>query len=231
MSAASDPVLELRAAACAAAAPGLSLSFARGTFTVLTGEPGSGRAALLRLLGLLDAPATGEVLLEGRPTAALREPERDELRSQRCGFLFTAPFLLATFTVVENVAMPLFKISHVNPEEARVRTDRLLDFVGLTSVAQDPAGTLAPFEQHAVSLARALANDPAIITVESLETSLSPDEAARFTGLLQRTCGHFGVTVIATAPTDFAAATADRVIELANGAVVRDSLLTSEPLG
>src|SRR4029079_16365384 len=97
MSAPPDPVLELRHATCRAAdgaAPrGLSLSFPPASVHLLTGEAGSGRNELLRMLGLLEPPETGEVLFEGRLTSALTALERDEIRSQRCGFLFAAPFL------------------------------------------------------------------------------------------------------------------------------------------
>ena len=133
MSDSSQPVLELRNVTCGedgCALRGLSMGFAAGVFHLLTGEPACLRAALLRVLGLLDAPESGAVFLESRNVTPLADPERDEIRNQRCGFLFAEPFLLPSFTVVENVAMPLFKISHFTPEQARERTDLLLDFVG-----------------------------------------------------------------------------------------------------
>ncbi len=218
-----SPVLELRDAICAAdgsALRGLSLSFNAGSFHVVTGGSDTLRIALLRVLGLLDAPAGGEVFFEGRKFAALSERDRDEVRNLRCGFLFAAPFLLPTFSVVENIAMPLFKISQVNPEQARERTDLLLEFAGLTAEAQRHADELTPFQQHAVSLARALANDPALITVESLSAGLAPDDAARFAALLRESCARFCVTIIASASADFAAEPGDRVIVLdAHGAI------------
>ena len=218
------PVLELRDvtyAADAHALRGLSLGFVAGTFHLVTGGPASVRTALLRVLGLLDAPVSGEVLFEGCDVASLTEPERDSIRNQRCGFLFAAPFLLRTFTVVENIAMPLFKISQVNPEQARERTELLLDFTGLTAEARRHADELTPWQQHAVSLARALANDPVLITVESLNADLAPDESATFAALLRQSCARFGVTVIASAPADFAAEPGDRIIALdADGAIL-----------
>ena len=217
------PVLELRDATCAAegcALRGLSLSFGAGAFHLVTGEPAALRTALLRVLGLLDAPACGEVFFEGRNVASLAEPARDLIRNQRCGFLFAAPFLLSTFSVVENIAMPLFKISQVNPEQARERTDLLLEFTGLTAAAQMHADELTPYQQHAVSLARALANNPALITVESLDAGLATEDAARFAALLRQSCARFGVTIIASAPADFTTEPGDRILALdAHGAI------------
>ena len=219
-----SPVLELRDVTCNAdghALQGLSLSFGAGTFHLVTGGPPSLRTALLRVLGLLEAPVSGEVFFEGCDVASLTEPERDSIRNQRCGFLFAAPFLLHTFSVVENIAMPLFKISQVNPEQARERTDLLLAFTGLTAEAQRHGDELTPLQQHAVSLARALANDPVLITVESLNGSLAPDESSIFANLLRQSCARFGVMIIASAPSDFAAEPGDRIIALdANGAIL-----------
>ena len=223
MSDPSPPVLELRDVSCAAdgvALRGLSLSFDAGAFHLITGGPDNLRTALLRVLGLLDAPASGEVFFEGRAFAALSERDRDEVRNLRCGFLFAAPFLLPTFSVVENIAMPLFKISQVNPEQARERTDLLLAFAGLTAETQRHADELTPFQQHAVSLARALANDPALITVESLSAGLPPDDTVRFAALLRQSCARFGVTIIASVPAEFAAEAGDHIIALdGNGAI------------
>ena len=213
MSDPSQPVLELRRAHSGA------LRFRAGTLHLLTGEPASLRTAWLRVLGLLDAPESGEIFLEEQNVTALAEPDRDRIRSERCGFLFAAPFLLPAFTVVENVAMPLFKISHFTPEQARERTDLLLAFTGLTAEAQQPADELTDFQQHAVSLARALANDPAVITVESLD-ALAPADAACFTALLRQTCARFGVAIIASVPADFPAEPGDCIIALdANGVI------------
>lgn len=201
----------------AAAAPALSLHFGAATFNVLAGAPGSGRREFLRVLGLLDPPAGGEVLLEGRATAGLDEPAREQLRNQRCGYLFAAPFLLPAMTVLENVAMPLFKISQVDPPQARSRTEALLEFVGLAASAQELADGLSLFDQHRVSLARALANEPALLVVESLDAGLPGAESARFAALLRLAVERFGVTVIACAPADFAPEKTDRVIPIVRG--------------
>jgi ABC-type lipoprotein export system ATPase subunit len=227
------PIIELREVICSAtgASPQrCSLRFFAGSFNLLVGAPGSGRSGLLRVLGLLDAPGAGEVLFKERATAALSEADREALRNRHYGFLFAAPFLLPKFSVVENVAMPLFRISHVSPDQARRRTDELLEFVGLGALPQEPIAGLTLGQQHAVSLARALGNEPDVLIVESLALNLPPEEAATLSGFLRQACESFGATVIASAPLDFALEKTDRAIELDAGAVRRDSLLEETPL-
>ena len=222
----SDPspaVLEARNVACSAeghALRGLSQRIDASAFHLITGGPACLRGALLRVFGLLDVPASGKIFFEGCDVASLPEPERDRIRNLRCGFLFAAPFLLPTFSVIENIAMPHFKISQVNPEQARERADLLLDFAGLLADAQRPAEELAPYQQHAVSLARALANEPAVITVESLDNGLAPEDAARFSGLLRQCCTRFGVAVIGSASGNFATEPGDCVIDIAPAAAL-----------
>ena len=220
MSTSQNPVLELRdvSIACddAPVLRGLSLTISPGVFHTIADGSAAARSALLRVLGLLDAPMSGEVLMEGRATAGMHRIERDELRNRRCGFLFSAPFLLPTFSAVENVAMPIFKISQLTPELTRERTNRFLEFAGLADDGGMPADTLTLFQQHAVSLARALANEPAIITVETPDAGLAPKEAVEFAKLLRAACAQFGVAIIAAMPADFANDPADRILAIAD---------------
>jgi ABC-type lipoprotein export system ATPase subunit len=205
---------------------GISAAFPAGCFHVLRGEAHSGKDALLRLLGLLEPPERGEVWLRGVPTRALDDPARTALRNRECGYVFAAPFLLAGFSVIENVAMPLFKISQVGPEAARRRTIAVLDFVGLAGAMEAPAAELPPAAQRSVALARALVNEPAVLLIEELETGA---DAAEFAALLRRACEHYGVAVIATASPAFSAHDDDRVIDLAGGRVRRDSEIVRQP--
>jgi ABC-type ATPase involved in cell division len=225
VSAALASVLELRDVSCRrgpAAVCGIDLAFAPGSFSLLTGAADSGHELLLRLLGLLEIPDTGVVLLEGAPVPANPEEARVKLRDRRLGFVFAAPFLLPAFSVIENVAMPLFKLSDVDPTQARSRSEALLDFVGLLEREQALCGTLAPFEQHRVSLARALVNEPAALLIENLDAALADEELRAFTALLRQCVTRFGVAVLATATASFPSEPADRVIELADGTLPRD---------
>lgn len=203
---------------------GVDLCILPGHLTLLLGAPDSGHELLWRMLGLLELPDAGDVLIEGKSAAALNEAERGALRDQRLGFVFASPFLLPGLSLLENVAMPLFKISSANTEVARQRTDELLSFVGLKDLAQMNCGDLAPFEQFAAALARALVNEPAVVLVEN--SGLGAEESSAFLALLRRAARQFGVGVVAAAGLEAPVGPDDHVVQLEGGVVVRDE----EPL-
>jgi ABC-type lipoprotein export system ATPase subunit len=206
----------------------LDAAFAPGRFHVLRGPAGCGKNLLLRWLGLLQSPVDGDVLVEGGSTRSLDEDARAELRTQRFGFVFGAPFLLNTFSVVENVAMPLFKVSQVTPEEARCRTEALLAFVGVMDAASCAVEDLPVFAQYQVALARGLINEPSFLLVENLDGTLTGGELHAFVELLHRTGEKFGTTIVATASPAMPILWPQRVLDLENGAIVRDVELLPE---
>ncbi len=206
----------------------LDATFAPGRFHVLRGPAGCGKDLLLRWLGLLQAPEAGEVLVEGSATRVLSEDARAELRTQRFGFVFAAPFLLATFTVIENVAMPLFKVSQVTPEEARRRTEALLAFVGLADAAELPVEELSPRAQYQVAVARGLVNEPSFLMVENLDGTLAGEELHAFVELLHRVGERFGTTIVATASPTLPLLWPQRVLDIAGGAIAGDVELLPE---
>jgi ABC-type lipoprotein export system ATPase subunit len=206
----------------------LSAIFTPGRFHVLRGSAGCGKELLLRWLGLLQTPESGEVVVQGSATRTLDEEARAELRTQRFGFVFAAPFLLASFSVIENVAMPLFKVSQVTPEEARRRTEILLAFAGLAEAAEFPAEELPPRAQYQVAVARGLINEPSFLIVENLDGTLVGEELQAFIELLHRAVERFGTTIIATASPALPLLWPQRVIDIADGAIVNDVELLPE---
>jgi ABC-type lipoprotein export system ATPase subunit len=200
---------------------GVSLAIEPGRFTLLSGNGDSGASALLRILGLLDRADAGEVWIEGRATSGLDDAARLELRNQFFGFLFAEPFLLDSFSVAENVAMPLFKIAGVEIEEARVRTAQVLAFAGLSLVADAPVGELGTIERHRVSLARAVAIEPRVLIAEDVGLHLPAGAARGFAELVRSVPEALGISVIATSPAE-EIFVADRVIRLEGGVIVAD---------
>jgi ABC-type lipoprotein export system ATPase subunit len=200
----------------------LSLAFAPASFNVLIGDAGCG--AIVRIAGLREAPDTGDVLVGGQPTRALDLFERTDLRNRRFGYLFAASYLLPAMTVVENVAVPLFKIAGVEIEEARERTDGVLEFAGLGGGERLNVGELTNAEQARVALARALVLQPSFLIVEHADAGASREEAARFLTLLRAVPGRFGATVIAALSSTFTSTKDDRVVSVQDGTVSGDSL-------
>jgi len=206
----------------------LTARFAPGRFHLLRGPAGCGQDLLLRWLGLLDAPDAGEVVVQGSATRTLSEEARAELRTQRFGFVFAAPFLLSSFSVIENVAMPLFKVSQVTPEEARRRTETLLAFVGLAEAAEFSVEDLPPRAQYQVAVARGLVNQPSFLMVESLDGVLAGEDLHAFVELLHQASERFGTTIIATASPALPLLWPQRVLDIAEGAITGDVELLPE---
>lgn len=202
---------------------GVSIAVEPGRFTLLSGPPGSGAGVLLRILGLLERPDSGEVWFDSRPTGALDDAARLDLRNHAFGFVFAEPFLLDSFSVAENVAMPLFKISGFDLEQARIRTGQMLDFAGLAAAADCPASELSLLDHHKLSLARALANAPRVLIAEDAGLQLPPRDLGDFAALLRAAPGLLGVSVIATSPAHPDLFGPDREIRIERGAVVADS--------
>lgn len=197
----------------------MSAGFAAETLHLVRTATPEEAETLLRVAGLLELPERGEVLARGRATSALDDAARAELRSRECGYVFAGSFLLAEFSTIENVAMPLFKIAQVGPEEARARTVAALEFVGLGDMIEAPASALPPAEQRRVALARALVHEPAVLLVEQLDAAPEED----FATLVRRACERYGVAAIATVSAAFPVAESDRVIDLADGVIRSDS--------
>src|SRR4051812_43083102 len=129
----------------------------------LAGPPGGGKELLYRLLSLNEAADTREGVVENRACHTLSHHEAAGLRARRFGFLSAAPFLIPTFNAIENIAVPLLKISRIPMEEAQQRIAGLLDFAGLLGQEEQPASALCPLDQARLALARGLANAPAAL--------------------------------------------------------------------
>jgi putative ABC transport system ATP-binding protein len=192
----------------------VSHRFQRSSFYILESGDEQAKHCCLRLFGLLDEPASGEILLEGRRVTGLDFEELGEIRNRKLGFLFAAPFLLPSFTVLENVAMPLFKVAQVDAREAKSITETILDLVGISELVEITASSLSPLQQHLTALARAIVHDPRLLIIEELGLGLDAEAALRVFDVARRIPERLGTTVIATlsAGIDFAAG--DVVLEI-----------------
>lgn len=194
---------------------GISAGFIAGRFHAITGNEGSGHNLLLHLLGLLERPDHGEVLLDDAVATALDDGSRDSLRQANFGFLFPACALLPSLTVLENVAFPVLKAARCSDAEQAELTLFALRFCGLEDEAESATGPMAPERQAIVSFARAIVHRPRVIIAES------PVEADALVALGRRAVDELGLTVIwGTQPGGHAAAAADCVLAMEDGRLV-----------
>ena len=199
---------------------GISLAIEAGGLTMIGG---AGADTLLRILGLLDRAEAGEVWLEGQPTSTLDDAARLELRNRAFGYVFAEPFVLDSFSVAENIAMPLFKISGYEIEPARIRTAQMLEFTGLIDAADLGVSELPLHDHYRIALARALAVKPRILIAEQAGLHIPAPELANFAALLRKVPEALGVSVIATSPAGAEPFHPDREIRLEQGTVALDT--------
>jgi lipoprotein-releasing system ATP-binding protein len=150
----------------------VDLTVAENEFVAITGPSGSGKSSLLYLLGLLDLPTTGEVLIRGRHTSHMDEEERAFARLSLLGFVFQFHFLLPEFTVLDNVLLPMRALGRQSSDAMRMRARDLLGLLGLGDHMNKRPDQLSGGQRQRVAVARALANEPPIILADEPTGSL-----------------------------------------------------------
>lgn len=144
----------------------ISLTIRKGEFVSITGPSGSGKSSLLYILGLLDRPTNGEILIDGVPTTDLSERMLSEIRLSKLGFVFQFHFLLAEFTALENVMVPMNKLGKLTLKERKERAEALLSDLGLADHRHKHPSGLSGGQRQRVAIARALANAPMAILAD-----------------------------------------------------------------
>lgn len=206
----------------------VELAFEPESLTLICGDDGCGKNLLLRLLGLLEEPDSGAVFLDETNATALPEPQKIALRNEQFGFLLSSPFLLPAFTIIENVAMPLFKIHPEIPvEEAREQSLGILALVGLGDHFEDEIDELPIYAHYCAALARAVIHRPRVLILENIGAELANDERLLFAELLRNVSAITGVTTLITAPHEFLPGFADRTLKIVDGRVHSDSQTTA----
>jgi len=198
----------------------VSVGIYPGELTVVAGASGSGKSTLLHLLGALDVPSEGRVLVDGVDTADLSESERAALRLRRVGIVFQRFHLLPALTARSNVALPLLE-QGVPRGERRSRAEARLEAVGMGDRVSHRPGELSGGEQQRVAVARALVTDPDLLIADEPTGELDTTTGARIIELLHEVAEDRSVVVASHDERVIAAA--DRVIELRDGSVVSDT--------
>jgi lipoprotein-releasing system ATP-binding protein len=183
------------------------------------GSSGAGKSTLLHLLGALDRPTGGQVLLEGVSYEDQPPPALAEIRNRKLGFVFQFHHLLREFDARENVMMPLL-IAGVPEREARSRAEALLDAVGLAPRMTHRPGQLSGGEQQRVAVARALVTDPIVVLADEPSGNLDQHNSERLHELFTRLAREFETALVAVTHNGALAARADRVLRLDDGRLV-----------
>jgi len=195
---------------------GVSLTAEAGTVTALVGRSGCGKTTLLNLAGAMDFPTAGEVLIDGRSTAALGEAELTQLRRTQVGFVFQFFQLLPTLTALENVELPLLLAGVPRPTEAAL--DRLV-WVGLEKKARSLPYQLSGGEMQRVAIARALVHEPRLLVADEPTGNLDTASGDQVLALIRECATRFGAAVLMATHSAEAAAIAGVRVRLRDGRI------------
>lgn len=200
----------------------ISLEIFPGEFVAITGPSGSGKSSLLYLLGLLDRPDEGEILLGGQKTSKLGSAALSHLRLARLGFVFQFHFLLQEFTVLENVMIPMKKLGIITETEGRKRALATLERLGLSGQEGKRPGQLSGGQRQRVAIARALANGPKVILADEPTGNLDTKNATTVCGIFQTLTREDGAAIVMVTHDTEMAAQADRRVHLIDGRISTD---------
>jgi putative ABC transport system ATP-binding protein len=209
-------------AMCVDAVRGIDLEVEQGEFLAITGPSGSGKSTLLHLLGGVDRPSSGQVLLEGADLSALGDDDRTILRRRRIGFIFQSFNLLPTLSAEENVRLPL-ELGGTPTAAARARAEVVLEMVGMLPRRRHLPSALSGGEQQRVAIARALAIEPALLLADEPTGNLDTSNGTQVTTLLRRLVDERRETIVMVTHDQNVAAHADRLVCLRDGLIESDN--------
>ena len=198
----------------------ISFAIGKGEFVVITGPSGSGKSSLLYLLGLLDTPTSGRVILNGIDTSKFNDRERARFRLSSLGFVFQFHFLLPEFTALENVMLPMQRLGRLSENDMRDRAMSLLSSFGLEDQSKKLPKQMSGGQSQRVAIARALANAPSIILADEPTGNLDSVSTENVKNVLMQLAEKGGHTVVVVTHDTQFAASAHRAIHVVDGRVV-----------
>jgi lipoprotein-releasing system ATP-binding protein len=224
-----DPVLEVEAVVKeygdqvkTRALDGVSLTLERGAFAALIGPSGSGKSTLLNIVGLLDRPTSGRVVVTGMPTSGLDERALTMLRARALGFVFQFHHLLPAFTALENVMLPAWGDRGMPTAQMRTDGEEMLRAVGLADRIHYRANNLSGGQQQRVAIARALVRKPPLVLADEPTGNLDTASSDEVFALMRRFNRELGTTFLVVTHDPRIAASCDRIIEMVDGRIRSD---------
>ena len=200
----------------------VSFEVEKGEFVAIVGASGSGKSTLMNLIGGIDRPTGGKVMIDGEDLYALSESERAIFRRRNIGMIFQFYNLIPTLTAEENIMLP-FLLDKRRPEKAKVK--ELLTLLGLEARATHLPSALSGGQQQRVSIGRALINDPAFILADEPTGNLDSQSGREVMALLQMANRKYHQTVLLITHDERIALSADRILTIGDGKLLRDEVL------
>ena len=200
----------------------LNLGFKTGSFNAIIGESGSGKSTLLNIIGTLDRPTKGEVIINGVSTRNMSKGRLADLRNETLGFVFQFHYLLPEFTALENVLMP-YRIAYGKADkQSQQRAREILNLVGLEKVENNLATNMSGGQQQRTAVARALMNQPKIILADEPTGNLDSQTTDSIYQLFRKINQELGTTFIIITHDRRVAEKADRIVEILDGRISLD---------
>jgi len=200
----------------------INLSFEEGSFNSIVGESGSGKSTLLNIIGTLDKPTRGEVLIDDNRINNLSKNKMAEIRNKTIGFVFQFHYLLPEFTAIENVLMPYNIGRKHDGKSISKRADELFYLLGIAKVKNNMANKMSGGQQQRTAIARALINNPKIIVADEPTGNLDSENTATIYKIFREINKQFGTTFLIVTHDRRIAQEADRIVEIKDGRITAD---------
>lgn len=200
----------------------INLAFAEHSFNSVIGQSGSGKSTLLNIIGTLDKPTSGEILIGGTNVKDMSANQLADLRNRSIGFVFQFHYLLPEFTALENVLMPYRIQNDRITKEIKERAEELLKLVGLEKVKNNLATRMSGGQQQRTAIARSLINNPKLILADEPTGNLDSDSTENIYELLRSINEEFGTTFVIITHDRRIAEKADRIVEIKDGRINLD---------
>lgn len=195
---------------------GIDLHIGKGEVVSIVGPSGAGKTTLLQIIGTLEKPDTGTIVIDGTDVSGLSQTKLSDFRNRHIGFVFQFHQLLPEFTALENIMIPAF-IAGKGRKEAKARAEELLQFMGLSERAAHKPSELSGGEKQRVAVARALVNSPSVILADEPSGSLDSKNKAELHQLFFDLREKFGQTFVIVTHDESLAALTDRTIHMKDG--------------